>query len=35
MHHDATRLNKVVNLIITMEPYLSKHMLKEYDNLLM
>jgi hypothetical protein len=35
MQHDATRLNKVVNSITTMEPYLSKHMLKEYDNLLM
>ncbi len=28
-------LNKVVNSIIIMEPYLSKHRLKEFDNLLM
>jgi hypothetical protein len=35
LQQDATRLNKVVNLITTMEPYLFKHILKEYDNLLM
>jgi hypothetical protein len=28
-------LNEVMNSIIIMEPYLSKHRLKEFDNLLM
>jgi hypothetical protein len=35
LQQDATRLIKVMNSITTMEPYLSKHRLKEYDNLLM
>lgn len=35
LQHDMTRINKVVNLITTMEPCLSKHKLKEYDYLFM
>ncbi len=29
------KINKVVNSITTMEPYMSKHILMQYDNLLM
>ncbi len=35
LQQDAKRIILVVNLITNMEPYLSKHRLKEYDNLLM
>lgn len=35
LQQDATRPNKVANSIIAMQPYLSKHRLKEYDNLFM
>jgi hypothetical protein len=35
LQQDTMRINKVVNLITTMEPCLSKHKLREYDYLLM
>jgi hypothetical protein len=35
LQQDAKRINSILNSITTIEPYLSKHRLMEYDNLFM
>jgi hypothetical protein len=35
LQHDAKRIQVIVDTLTTMEPYLFKHWLKEYDNILM